>query len=180
MESSTIDGRPAGSVINLNVKPVMPLAIRVDFVVIIVDRDKVKMTLTIEHINAQSLQSNLDEIKILLAERNIDILCVSEAWLLAETIDSHVNIPNFKLFRCDQGRGGGVCIYVSNQLKTNVINLSIPKQPCTEDIWFSVQSHMLPAIIVGCINRHLESHVASLEYIQDVFRELCVSKIFMF
>ncbi len=129
----------------------------------------------IEHINAQSLQSNFDEIKILLTEGNIDIFCVSGTCLLAETIESHVNIPNFKLFRCDQGRGGGVCIYVSKQLKTNVINLSIPKQPGIEDVWVSVQSHMLPAIIFRCIYRHPKSHVASFEYIQDVFRQLCVS-----
>ena len=118
----------------------------------------------------------MDEIKILITERNIDILCVSETWLLAETLDAHVNIPNFKVFRCDQGRGGGVCIYVSNQLKTNVINLFIPKEPGIEDVWVSVQSQMFPAIIVGCVYRHPKSHVGSFEYIQDVFRQLCVSK----
>ncbi len=80
------------------------------------------------------------------------------------------------MLSCDQGRGGGVCIYVSSQLKTNVLNLSIPKQLDIEDVWVSVQSHMLPAIIVGCIYRHPKSLVASFEYIQDVFRELCVSK----
>ncbi len=99
-----------------------------------------KDSLTIEHINAQSLQSNFAEIKILLAERNIDILCVSETWLLVDSMDSHINIPNFNLFRCDLGRGGGMRIYVSNQLKTNVIILSIPKQPGIEDVWVSVQS----------------------------------------
>ncbi len=69
-----------------------------------------------------------------------------------------------------------VCVHVCSQLKSNVINLSIPKQPGIEDVWVSVQSRMLPAIIVGCIYRHPKSHVASFEYIQDVFRQLCASK----
>ena len=69
------------------------------------------------------------EIKILVADRNIDILCINKTWLLTETANAYVNIPNFKLFRCNQGRGGGACIYVSNQLKTNVINLPVSKQP---------------------------------------------------
>ena len=165
----------------------MSLDIRVDYVIIIIYKDKAKKTLPmyvtlkkdcliIEHINSQSLQSHLDEIKILIADRNIDILCMSETWLLTETPNAYVNIPNFKSFRCNQGRGGGVCIYVRNQLKTNVINLPVSKQPGIEDVWVSVQSHMLPAIIVGCIYRQPKSHVVSFQYIQDIFRQLCVRK----
>ncbi len=37
--------------------------------------------LKIEHLNAQSLQGNLEEIKQLMNERDVDILCVSETWL---------------------------------------------------------------------------------------------------
>ncbi len=56
--------------------------------------------LTIEHINAQSLQASFDEVKFLVSERNIDILCVSETWLLPHTPNAYVNIPNYKIFRC--------------------------------------------------------------------------------
>ncbi len=44
--------------------------------------------------NTQSLLNNLDEINLIISERKIDILCISESWLLAHTPDSHVNIPN--------------------------------------------------------------------------------------
>ncbi len=50
--------------------------------------------LTVEHINTQSLQSNFDEVKLLVRERNFDVLCVSETWLLPHTPDEYVNIPN--------------------------------------------------------------------------------------
>ncbi len=47
---------------------------------------------TIEHINAQSLQANFDEVKFIVTERNIDILCVSETWLLPHTPDAYTYI----------------------------------------------------------------------------------------
>ncbi len=60
--------------------------------------------LTIERINAQFLQSNFNEVTLQVSERNIDILCVSETWLLPHTPDEYVNIPNYKIFRCDGGQ----------------------------------------------------------------------------
>ena len=101
---------------------------------------------------------------------------MSETWLLPEIPNVHVDIPDFNLFRCDNGRGGGVCIYVRNELKVNIIDLSLPKHPGVEDMWLSVQSHMFPAIIVGCVYRHPKALATSFEHLQDVFRHLCVSK----
>ena len=101
---------------------------------------------------------------------------MSETWLLPETPNAHINIANFKLFRCDNGRGGGVCMYVRNQLKVNVIDLSLTKHPGIEDVWVSVQSHMFPDIIIGCVYRHPKAPATSFEYLKDVFMHLCVSK----
>ena len=67
-------------------------------------------------------------------------------------------------------------MYVRNQLKVNVIDLSLTKHPGIEDVWVSVQSHMFPAIIVGCVYRHPKAPATSFEYLQDVFMHLCVSK----
>ncbi len=100
---------------------------------------------------------------------------MSETWLLPETPNVHVNIPDFELFRCDNGRGGGVRIYVRNQLKVNVINFPLTKQPGIDDVGVSVQSHMFPSIIVGCVCRHQKAPGTSFEYLQDVMH-LCVSK----
>ncbi len=40
-----------------------------------------KGNLTIEYIKAQSLQSNFEEIKMCVDDRDIDVQCVSETWL---------------------------------------------------------------------------------------------------
>lgn len=81
-----------------------------------------------------------------------------------------VNIPEYKIFRCDSGRGGGVCIYVKDVLLTHVLCLDVPKPAGIEDVWVTVQCRKLPAIIIGCIYRHPKAPVATFDYIQDTFR----------
>ena len=70
----------------------------------------------IEHINARSLLSCFDEIKLLIIAREIDILCITETWLHPEIPDRFINIEGFNLFRCDGGKGAGSCIYVRTDL----------------------------------------------------------------
>ena len=65
------------------------------------DRYKRMHYLTIEHINAQSVQGHLEEIALLINERKIDILCVSETWLTPLVPDKYIAIPNFNIFRHD-------------------------------------------------------------------------------
>ena len=72
---------------------------------------------------------------LLTKDRNVDVLCVSEAWLLPDLLDAYVNIPGYEIFRCDSGRGGGVCIYIKNVLSAKSININVPKQVGIEDLW---------------------------------------------
>ena len=65
----------------------------------------------IDHINAQSVQSHIDEIRLMVKDRDSDILCISESWLLPIIQDNYIDIPSFNVFRCDAGRGGGVCVF---------------------------------------------------------------------
>ncbi len=45
-----------------------------------------------------------------------------------------------------------------------------------EDLWLGVQSNMYPAVIIGCVDRHTKASGDSLEHLQHVSRQLCVSK----
>ncbi len=112
----------------------------------------------------------MDEIVLLMNSRNIDILCISELWLFPNLPDNFVNIPGYKIFRCDSRRGGGVCIYVKDVLSTHLLSLDIPKSTGIKDVWVTVQYCKLPAIIIRCIYCHPKAPVATFEYIQDVFR----------
>ncbi len=122
------------------------------------------------------MQCNINEVELLTKEKNIDILCISESWLLPHTPDTFVNLPNYNIFRCDRGSGGDVCIYVKDILSANVIDLNIPRQTGIEDIWVTVQCRKLPGIVIGCIYRHLKAPVATFDYIQDVLRVACMRK----
>lgn len=128
------------------------------------------------HVNAQSLQSNFEEIKMCVTSRDIDVLCVSETWLQTHTPDVFVNIPDYVLYRNDAGRGGGVCIYVKKEIRTKLIDLALPNKVGVEDLWLSVQCNKHPAILIGCVYRHPKATKESFEYLQDVFRQLCISK----
>ncbi len=75
-----------------------------------------KDLLIVEHINAQSLVTSLDEVKLLLIDKGIDVLGVSETWPHANTPDGYVDIHGYTVFRCDNGRGGGVCLIVNSTL----------------------------------------------------------------
>jgi len=130
----------------------------------------------IEHINAQSLLGHFEEIKMLVEERNIDILCISETWLHQEMVSNFINIPNFKVYRCDAGRGGGVCIYVRDTLKSNRISTTAVNNTAVEDVWVTVQSNMLPSFIIGTVYRHPHATSESFEYIEKVFREMSLKK----
>lgn len=117
---------------------------------------------------------SIDELKLSMKERNTDILCVSETWLFPSLLNDFVNIPGYKIFRCDNGRGGGVCIYTKESLTVNVINLNVPKQEGLEDVWVTVQCRKLPAVIIGCVYRHPKAPMAAFDYIQDIFKVLCL------
>ena len=90
--------------------------------------------LRICHINARSLCPNdrskrIAEIHSMLCiEENYDIICISETWLTSDNDNESINIPNYQIYRKDraQGRGGGVAIYVNE-------NLPVKRRPDLED-----------------------------------------------
>ena len=62
-------------------------------------------------------QNKLHELELMLSYTNpSDVIMLTETWF---TNSSIVNITNFSIFRKDRdSKGGGVCIYVSNHLKS--------------------------------------------------------------
>ncbi len=136
--------------------------------------------LTIEHINAQSLHSNPDEVKLLVREGNIDALCVSETWLLPHTPDEYVSIPNYKILRCDNSRGADACIYVQDSLNPKPVVINNSRQARVEDVWIKVQCKKWSSIIIGCIYRLPKTPAASFDYIQDALRTVSLRKYNIF
>ena len=57
--------------------------------------------IVIKHINAQSLTPKLDEIKLLIENEDLDILCISETWLQPNILYDLISIKNYNVFRND-------------------------------------------------------------------------------
>lgn len=129
--------------------------------------------LTIEHVNAQSLLSCFEEIKILIQARDIDILCISETWLSSNIPSQYVNIGGYNLFRRDAiSRGGGTCMYVRDNLNAVQLSFDLPAAEGIEDLWLRVQHRKLPSLIVGAMYRHPPAPVASFDYISEILQRV--------
>lgn len=139
-----------------------------------------KDLLKVVHINSQSLLAHMDEIKLLVDEECADVLCISETWLLPIIEDRLINIPNYNIFRQDLGRGGGVCIYVKQNLSAHRLDINVQKVDKVEDLWILVQSHKFPSIIIGTIYRHPHALVETFEYILDIFKDICMQNKYFF
>lgn len=128
--------------------------------------------IVIEHINAQSLLCHKIEVELMLISREIDVLCISETWLTPNIPDVLLNIYNFDIYRCDYGRGGGVCIYIRNDLKVMQIATNNPNNILVEDVWITVQHRKLPFIIVGAVYRHPHALNESFNYLLEMFKSM--------
>ena len=130
-----------------------------------------KDLLNIQHINAQSLLSNFDNIEFLISNQNLDIMCISETWTTPCIQSSYVAIPEYSFYRCDGGRGGEVGIYVKNHLNVNVLVApDIERPPLLEDIWLTIQYRKFPSFILGCVYRHPHALSNTFDYLLDIFR----------
>ena len=79
---------------------------------------------------------------------DVSIVFISETWW-SDT--SAVNINGFNLFRKDRdSRGGGVCIYIRNFIKSYIIEDDIVSAREIEQIWCTIELGS-ERIICGCI-----------------------------
>ena len=105
--------------------------------------------------NAMSLLPKIDEVRCVVHEENPDLVCITETWLHASTINEHLFIPGYNVMfknRASQLHGG-VCIYIKNLIPYK--RLSDLEDPEFEVLWSYIRPPRLPrgtsCIIVGTI-----------------------------
>ena len=85
-------------------------------------------SLIICHVNLNCLTNKTNNVQNLLYDNNIDILGISETWLISDIGDSFVNVGGYEIVRLDNPgpvRKHGVAIYVKSDLKFEVISCSL-------------------------------------------------------
>ena len=73
--------------------------------------------LKIGQLNVRSILPKIEEIRYLLSNSGLDILCINESWLDNTICNSEINVDNYVTVRNDRNRsGGGVLIYIKENL----------------------------------------------------------------
>ena len=71
-------------------------------------RDMAKFDgITIAHLNIRSVNRKLEEVVRILAEGDIDILCLSESWLNPCVPDHMIAVNGYNLLRSDRTKDSG-------------------------------------------------------------------------
>jgi len=141
---------------------------------------KQKTGLRICHINAQSLKNKMDELRHIFEGSLIDVICVSESWLVPNLNNGLFSIRGFKLFRCDRSKrmlevscnrgnvGGGVAIYVRECYKCRVVCKS-DNAELFEYLLLNINNEN-KSMLIGCVYRPYNS--ISLQPFYDKFKDI--------
>jgi hypothetical protein len=128
------------------------------------------------HMNARSLGSKLDEIKVLIEELKPDLFCVSETWFNRDISDIEVQINEYFLIRNDRsdGRaGGGVAVYIrqNRNFEFDVLNNSSN----FEFITLKLKYKNKRAFYVSSVYRPPDSNLSTNGWNELLERLLCPS-----
>ena len=102
---------------------------------------------------------NYDEIKLLLMETNLDILLIVETWLKDVVPDSMIQIEGYNILRSDRDlnsgkqTGGGVCLYIKQNINYKQLDNLITCTPSLESIWLKIKIPKTRRWVIGGIYR---------------------------
>lgn len=118
--------------------------------------------LKVIHVNIRSLEPKMVLLKPWVALYKPNIITISETWLSSDIPDSRVNIANYVLYRSDRcsRSGGGVAIYVSNDLVSELITPTVSPLHF-EGIFVKIHFHENKYLTIGSIYRPPSSPVES-------------------
>ena len=104
------------------------------------------------HINPGSLKPHIDDLRSITHNVSLHAIAVSESWFNEKINDRLVAIENFSLFRHDRviKRGGGVAIYIRNDLKAKILRKS--RVNCkTEYLFIEIVNRFSEKICFGVV-----------------------------
>ena len=117
------------------------------------DLNKFKNKFTVAHINARSLNKNIEELREIIYKTSFDAVAVSETWLTKNSPKDRFQLNNYTVFRNDRkdSRGGGVLWYIRDHYKVKVLK-TISSSVIPEMLWLEV-STAGKKVALGCLYR---------------------------
>nr|CAH7738136.1 unnamed protein product [Callosobruchus chinensis] len=122
--------------------------------------------LSIAFVNVRSLVPHFADFSYFLESQDLDIVGVSETWLNSDVPTNLLNVKNYTFLRKDRvGRGGGVGMYISNNLEFSVV---LSESSFTlEELWVEVKLGKL-SYVIGSLYRPPKGNVASfVDFFED-------------
>ncbi|XP_047141104.2 uncharacterized protein MAL8P1.12 [Hydra vulgaris] len=126
--------------------------------------DKCLNKIMILHVNIRSLNNNFEKLLNLLEEtkNRFNIVCLTETWI-SNNIDNTSNfyIPHFKLIsfkRQVNKRGGGVIIYVNENIVYYVRNDLSASDSDKEILTIEIMNNQSKNILLSCILKSITDH----------------------
>ncbi len=117
--------------------------------------------LKIVHLNIRSILPKMDLLRAWVAYNNPNIITLSETWLSSKITDREIKLVNYGLYRADRdSRGGGVAIYVSSNLRSELIIPSIEPRHF-ESLFIKITFHQNKYLTIGSIYRPPSAPVES-------------------
>jgi exonuclease III len=135
--------------------------------------------------NIASLMAKFNDFSMEIANSKPNIIALTETWLNSDVSNNMIGLNNYKVFRKDRinGRGGGVCIYVNENLiknKFQITVLDISVEPYEYDtLWITFSSNLF-SFVIACVYRpplnassnSIENDRKLINVIEDQFKNL--------
>ena len=120
-------------------------------------------------LNIASLPKHIEEIRVILAEKCLDILALNETRLNNNITNQDMFIHNYDLIRADRSRtGGGVCLYIRNAI--NYFERKDLNRDNLEAVCIEVNKPSSASFIVGTIYRPPGASVDSFANIEQLIK----------
>ena len=74
--------------------------------------------------NVMSLAPKIDELRVSIANSNVDVVCITETWLKGHIEDHVVSVAGYHIARKDRKsiEHGGVCTYVRDSIRFKTLD----------------------------------------------------------
>ena len=125
----------------------------------------------IASLNVASIPKYIDQLRVYMVNKPIDILCINESRLDETITNDAVGIAGYSLFRNDRYRlGGGVAVYVRNVLNVNERSSLVPLS--LEAICVEVFKPKTKPILLTAIYRPPDSKIEYTDTLENYLSQL--------
>ena len=126
------------------------------------------------HHNIQGLYPKLKDMQCNTDMKGTAVLALTETWLSPQS--KTVSLPGYRAFRCDRadGRGGGVCMYVSTDYETTLFDVQSDLECCCVTCFTQEYGKIMIATVYRAPRVNLGYFIPRLEDLLYSFqREKC-------